>query len=354
MTSVETTDVAALNPDVLATMTQLVTDMQNDLGLDGPSPRSRPLGRVAHAQPLIHHDGTFTTQATALPFDAYCISSQAVCTPYRGMLLTGQHPLRCGAFKNDIRVVPGGGNYFAEVLRDKGYQLGYFGKWHLYGGDRNRPIPAGPFRYGFDQVFLSNNCTLLFDAEHACYWDENGHKQLYRDWEPYGQTRQARQFIAANTDKPFVIFLAWHPPHNWPAAQAGYAAPRELLALYDPKKLTLRPNVTDTPRHRQMYQGHMAMCTGLDRAFAELMQELSGRGLADNTIVVYTSDHGDMLLSHGWPYNKSVPENESCHVPLLVRWPAKLQPRTSNLLFGTLDFMPTLLGLMGIAVPPTC
>lgn len=67
----ETTDVAALNPDVLATMTQLVTDMQNDLGLDGPSPRSRPLGRVAHAQPLIHHDGTFTTQATALPFNAY-------------------------------------------------------------------------------------------------------------------------------------------------------------------------------------------------------------------------------------------------------------------------------------------
>ncbi len=67
---------AALNPDVLATMTQLVTDMQIDLGLDGPSPRSRPLGRVARAQPLIHHAGTFTTQATALPFDAYCISSQ--------------------------------------------------------------------------------------------------------------------------------------------------------------------------------------------------------------------------------------------------------------------------------------
>lgn len=98
----------------------------------------------------------------------------------------------------------------------------------------------------------------------------------------------------------------------------------------------------------------MAMCSGLNRAFAELMHELSGRGLADNTIVVYTSDHGDMLLSHGWPYNKSVPENESCHVPLLVRWPAKLQPRTSNLLFGTLASMPTLLGLMGIAVPPRC
>ena len=83
-----------------------------------------------------------------------CVSSSPVCTPFRGMLLTGQHPLRSGAFCNDIRIVPGEGRYFGEVLRDAGYACGYVGKWHLYGGDRNRPIPAGPFRYGFDQRFL--------------------------------------------------------------------------------------------------------------------------------------------------------------------------------------------------------
>ena len=102
----------------------------------------------------------------------HCVSSQPVCTPFRGMLLTGQHPLRSGAFKNDVRIVPGQGHYFGEVLRDAGYRLGYFGKWHLYGGDRNRPIPPGPYRYGFDHEFLSNNCTLLFDAQHAYYWDD--------------------------------------------------------------------------------------------------------------------------------------------------------------------------------------
>ena len=309
------------------------------------------LGCYGNKEIITPHLDAFAAEGIRL---SHCVSSQPVCTPYRGMLLTGQHPLRCGSFKNDVRVVPGNGRYCAEVLRDAGYRMGYFGKWHLYGGDRNRPIPAGPFRYGFDHDFLSNNCTLLFDAQQAYYWDDQGQKQLYRDWEPYAQTRQARKFIADNATQPFALFIAWHPPHNWLQAQAGYAAPKELLSLYDANTLTLRPNVADTPRHRRMYQGHMAMCTGIDRAFAELMQDLKQRGLADNTIVVYTSDHGDMLMSHGWPYNKSVPENESCHVPFIIRWPAKLKPRVSNLLFGTLDFMPTLLGLMGIAAPPTC
>ncbi len=284
----------------------------------------------------------------------YCISNQPVCTPYRGILLSGQHPLRCGAIKNDVRMVPGGGKYFGEVLRDAGYRLGYFGKWHLYGGDRNRPIPPGPYRYGFDQDFLTNNCTLQFDARGAYYWDAAGHKKLYGDWEPYAQTRQAMSFIERNAGKPFALFLSWHPPHNWGQAQAGYNAPADLLKLYDPDKLTLRPNVTDSPRVRRMYQGHMAMCTSLDRAFGDLIALLKAKNLAENTIVVYTSDHGDALMSHGWPGNKGVPENESCHIPLIIRWPGRLRPRVSNLLFGTLDFMPTLLGMMGLAAPNTC
>jgi arylsulfatase A-like enzyme len=283
----------------------------------------------------------------------HCISSQPVCGPYRAILLSGQHPLNSGGFKNDVRMVPGEGRYFAEVLRDAGYRLGYFGKWHLYGGDRNRPIPAGPYRYGFDHDFLSNNCTLLFDAKRAYYWNDQGKKTLYGDWEPYAQTRQAMAFIEANAKRPFATFLSWHPPHNW-EWQKGYKAPPDLLALYDPAALSLRPNVEATRLRRQMYHGHMAMCTGLDKAFGDLVQKIKSLGLDENTIVIFTSDHGDMLLSHNWPYNKSVPEIESIRVPLLMRWPAQLKPRVSDLLVGSLDLMPTLLGLMGIEAPASC
>ena len=98
------------------------------------------------------------------------IANSPVCTPYRSILLSGQHPLRNGAFQNDLRMLPGKGNYFAEVLRDAGYRTGYYGKWHLYGGERVRGIPPGPDRYGFDHEFLVNNCTLTYDAARAWYW----------------------------------------------------------------------------------------------------------------------------------------------------------------------------------------
>ncbi|MGH9666223.1 MAG: sulfatase-like hydrolase/transferase, partial [Bryobacteraceae bacterium] len=163
----------------------------------------------------------------------HCITNSPLCSPFRGLLLSGQHPLRTAMMENDLRMLPGDGNYFGEVLRDAGYRMGYVGKWHLYGGDRVRPIPPGPFRYGFDGTFLSNNCTVVFDKERAYYWDEQGKRTLYGDWEPYAQTRQAMQFLDQNDDRPFALFVSWHPPHNWAAkrkaegAATSYGAPED-------------------------------------------------------------------------------------------------------------------------------
>jgi arylsulfatase A-like enzyme len=291
----------------------------------------------------------------------HCVANSPLCTPYRGLLLSGMHPLRTGALENDIRMLAGGGDYFAEVLRDAGYRMGYIGKWHLYGGDRVRPIPPGPHRYGFDHTFLSNNCTLIFDADRAYFWDEQGNRRKYGDWEPYAQTRQAMKFIDENAEKPFALFLSWHPPHSWPPVnppakgpEDTYGAPEDLLKLYDPESITVRRNCENTPSTRRVYQGHMAMCTSLDRAFDWLMKKLDEKGLSANTIVVYTSDHGDTLLSHGFVNNKMRPEVESVRVPLLIRYPDALKPHKSDLLIGTLDLMPTLLGMMGLKVPSTC
>jgi arylsulfatase A-like enzyme len=283
-----------------------------------------------------------------------CISNSPVCTPYRGILLSGQHPLWTGALGNDLQMVPGNGKYFGEVLRDAGYRMGYFGKWHLYGGDRVRAIPPGPYRYGFDGTFLSNNCTLIYDKERAYYWDANGRRQLYGDWEPYAQTRQAMQFIDEGTEKsPFALFLSWHPPHNWQGAER-YPAPEELLREYDPERIKVRGNCEDTAERREAYRGHMAMCTSVDTCVGWLMRKLQDAGLADNTIVVYTSDHGDLLMSHGLRGNKGRVENESIHVPLIIHWPKRLKPRVSDMAVGTLDLMPTLLSMLGEATPETC
>ena len=291
--------------------------------------------------------------AEGLRFE-YCISSNPVCTPMRAMLLSGQHNLKNGAFYNDFCMFPGNGQYFAEVLRDNGYRTGYIGKWHLYGGDRDRGIPEGPYRYGFDNVFLSNNCALNFDPNAAFYFDQTtGQKVKFNEWEVYGQTRQAKEFIQSSSDeKPWALFVSWHPPHDHKGGK--YTTLPELEALYKPEDIKLRPSMTDTPEVRKNMQGYMAMCTGCDMAFGQLMDTLKEKGMDENTIVVFTSDHGDLHGAHGRPWAKSFPEDASIRVPLIIRWPEKLKPSSSELLVGTLDLMPTILGMMGMPIPASC
>lgn len=287
----------------------------------------------------------------------HCIANSPVCTPYRGILLSGMHPLENGAMANDIQMLPGQGNYFGEVLRDAGYHMGYYGKWHLMGGDRERPIPPGPLRYGFDNEFLSNNCTMLYDSLRAYYWNENGEKTLYGEWEWIAQTKQVLEFLDQHAgEKPIALFLSWHAPHDWLAGgvrEHKYSAPVEFEKLYNPDEIILRGNVEDTPLRRKFYQGHMAMITSLDAEFARILAKLEEKGIADNSLIVFTSDHGDMLESHNWRFNKGRPEMESIRVPLVMKWPGKLKPRQSDLLFGTMDLMPTILSLMGLPVPKT-
>ncbi len=289
----------------------------------------------------------------------HCISSTPVCSPYRGMLLSGMHPLYNGVLANDIRMLPGNGNHFAEILSAAGYQTGYFGKWHLYGGDRERPIPSGPYRYGFDGTFLSNNCTLLYDSLRSYFWNEAGEKVLYGDWEYNAQTDQALEFLDRNAvgAKPVALFLSWHAPHDWMAGGIGrhkYAAAPEFEEMYDTASITLRENCEDTQLRRLYYQGHMASISSIDRDFGRIMRKLEEKGILGNSLIVFTSDHGDMLESHDWPYNKGRPEIESIRVPLIMKWEGRLSQRESGLLMGTLDLMPTILGLMQLPVPATC
>jgi len=290
----------------------------------------------------------------------HCVSSSPVCTPFRGMLMSGRHPLYTGTLHNDMPLLANNGKYFGHVLKDAGYRTGYVGKWHLLGGDRDRPIPAGKMRYGFDEVFLSNNCHVDFRPGKCFYWNEKGEKVYFDEWEVYGQAKQAIQFIdECDDDRPFALFVSWHPPHdmglNTDSLIFHYEAEPELMKLYEPSAIKLRPSVEDTPEIRRAYQGYYAMCTGVDIAFGRLMEKLKEKGLDENTIVVFTSDHGDNLSSYGFRIPKDHPVDTASRVPFLLRWPKRLlKVRKSDLLLGPMDMMPTLLGLMDIDVPGTC
>lgn len=294
----------------------------------------------------------------SIRFD-HCMSSSPVCTPFRGMLLSGQHPLYNGAVHNDVPMLANNGEYFGHVLTAAGYRTGYVGKWHLLGHERDRPVPPGPMRYGFDGTFLTNNCHVDYRPGHCYYWDDDGQKIFFDEWEVDGQTRQAVDFLdSCTTDAPFSLFVSWHPPHDIgldpDTLTFLYHTEPYLMALYDPAKIQLRPSAEDTPEIRAAYHGYYAMCSGIDRAFGRLIDKLKSKGLYENTLIVFTSDHGDNLHSYGYRIAKDHPEDTSARVPLLMRLPGASAPRTSDLLLGSLDLMPTLLGLLGIKPPSTC
>ena len=305
----------------------------------------------------------------------HAVSNAPVCTPYRGMLLTGQHPLYNGCFTNDVPLLPNKGTTFAQALNNAGYETAYVGKWHLYGGgNRNTGIPPGENRQGFNGTFLTNNCTVDFSPENCFYWDDNNNKIYFKDeyndspWELEGQSRQAETWLQDyNEEKPFALFVSWHPPHDFvgdgcaeiPGRQYNYdvsVLDPELLDPYHKMDIKLRGDLlSDTSMiecRKEQYRNYLAMVTACDEAFGRLIQTLKDKGVYNNTLIVFTSDHGDLLGSHQAKVPKVSPQDYSCRVPLLISGKNAIPTsRKSDLLIGTMDIMPTVLGFLDIDIP---
>ncbi|QCX01372.1 sulfatase [Aggregatimonas sangjinii] len=287
---------------------------------------------------------------------ANAFSSQPVCTPFRGMIMSGMHPLKNGAFTNDTPLLPHKTKLLGQILKEEGYQTAYIGKWHLLGGDRDRPIPKGKMRYGFDTL-LTNNCQTDFRAGEAYFWNDKGEKEYFDEWEVYGQTKQALSYLDdIDPERPFALIVSWHPPHDWGKfkGQDGkmhyrYDTLEELMALYDRDSIKMRPGLKSTPDRKRMYHGHMAMISGVDKAFGMLMDKLKELKLEENTVTLFSADHGDMLESHNAVLPKQYPHDYSNHIPFLIKFPKKIpKGASSEVLLGTMDIMPTVLGLMDI------
>lgn len=316
------------------------------------------LGSSGNQQVLTPNLDSFASDGLRLT-NAY--SNQPLCTPYRGMIMSGLHPLKNGAFVNDTPLLPNKSKLLAQILKDKGYQTAYIGKWHLLGGERDRPIPIGELRYGFDTV-LTNNCHVDFRPGHAFFWNDKGEKTYFEEWEVYGQTKQTLNYLEhIDKEKPFALVVSWHPPLDWGKFEGEdgqmhyrYDTLDKLMSLYHRDSIQLRPGLEPTPDRKRMYHGHMAMVRGVDKAFGLLMDKLEEIGLKGNTLTVFSADHGDMLESHNATLPKQYPHDYSNHIPFLINYPGKIKKETvSNDLFGALDIMPTILGFMNIQTDQT-
>jgi arylsulfatase A-like enzyme len=322
--------------------------------------------------------------AESVVFDeAYVV--QPVCTPSRSALLTGLWPHQNGCTENNLSLWPEV-RCLPELVTDGEYVTAHHGKWHL--GDEIFS------QHGFDAfVSIEDEYGRYYSAGRAQEQRSSYHRFLLENGftpqngvtfgrgeaarlpEAYGKpafvAAEASRFIRENRARPFILYANFLEPHM------PFFGPRD--DQYDPAEVPLPPNFEDVPtasqplktrlmqeyyfRHghsglplrteaewRRMIANYWGLCSLVDTHVGTILDTLDECGLADDTIVVFTSDHGDMMGSHRL-LAKCVMYQEAVRVPLLIRLPGRRRGHRVSGPVSQIDIVPTLLDFMGQPIP---
>ena len=277
------------------------------------------------------------------------------CCPFRGALLTGAYP-----HNNGVTQTPGGLDpskpTVAQPFRGAGYHTAYVGKWHLGHGHLRDGVVAPEARGGFDYWLGYENNN---NQEH-CYVHGSGCETPVRldGYETDALTDQFIKHLHEHTGggenyDPFFAVLSVQPPHNpyCPPMTSPYGPP------LTPGEVQLRRNVPGIPwveeKARRDIAGYNAMIENLDWNIGRIQQALKAGDVDRDTYIIFFSDHGDMLGSHG-QWEKSAPWEESIRIPFIishVRGSEVLPCDPCDAVVNHVDIAPTSLGLCGIDVP---
>ena len=304
------------------------------------------------------------------------VSSYPVSSPARGMLMTGMYPVHskvtgnCNSATAPYGVeLPESARCWSDVLKDQGYELGYIGKWHL-------DAPHQPYidtynnkgkiawnewcpkerRHGFSHWIAYGTYDYHLKP---MYWDTDASRDEYYfvdQWGPEYEADRAIDYIAnqdnklRDSGKPFALVVSMNPPHT------GYElVPDKYKEIYrhmDVETLcdspVIPPRGTESGDYfRKSVPDYYACMTGVDEQVGRIIRQLKEQGLFDNTIVVFTSDHGDCMGMHNH-IGKDIYYEEAMRIPLMISWPEKIAPRRdSTLAIAFADLYPSLLSLMG-------
>lgn len=300
------------------------------------------------------------------------MSNCPLSSPYRGIFLTGMYPERNGITLNCMAERPESSLRedaicISDVLSEQGYSCGYIGKLHADHPTPNDPANPGHYvsdrrpewdaytpverRHGFSYWY---SYGTFDEHKNPHYWDTDGVRHDPKEWSVGHETDKAIEFLRNENgqrkkDAPFFLTIAYNPPHSPYESLDDCMA--EDYALYEDmgySELYVRDNADTTLSKAPAARYYFANVTGVDREFGRLLDALEELGLDDNTIVIFTSDHGETMCSQGTEDPKNSIYTESFNVPFMIRYPEKVRPRVESTLLSSVDIMPTLLSMAGL------
>ncbi len=288
-----------------------------------------------------------------------------VCSPSRGSLVSGMYPQHTGVPQNDLPLNDGLVTY-SEILQKNGYKTGFIGKWHLDGKGKPQWTPERKFGFA-DNKYMYNRGhwkkieetangpkVAATNAKGNPSYDLDGadEKSFTTDF----LTNRSIEFIEKNRKHPFSLYLSFPDPHGPDRVRTPYSEMYTGMDFKAPPTYNVKPD--DAPgwakpaknaslNHAQYF----GMIKCIDDNIGRIINSLRENNLLDKTIVIFTSDHGDLRAEHH-RHNKGNPFETSAKVPFIIYYPTKIPAGTvvGNAL-NTVDFAPTILSFLGQKVP---
>ena len=277
------------------------------------------------------------------------ITNQPVCAPARACLWTGMYQTKHGVWRNGIGLSPEIPT-IAHHFKKAGYIVGYIGKWHLSPGKLGAGFVPPEYRGGFVDLWEAAN-VLEFTSHpyEGAIYDADGKEIRFSNiYRTDFLTQRAIRFLKEVGDKPFLLVISYLEPHqqnDWNrfVAPEGYAA--KFANPFVPHDL--RPFPGDWQKELPDYYGCVAR---LDENLGEILKALAELGRLDDTIIVFTTDHGCHFRTRNAEYKRSAHEG-SVRIPLVIAGPGFNRSMVVPEVVSLVDVAPTLLEAVGLPVP---
>ncbi|AEE97189.1 sulfatase-like hydrolase/transferase [Mahella australiensis] len=272
---------------------------------------------------------------------------QPVCGPARASLQTGRYATATGCFRNHI-ALPDNEKTIAHYLRSNGYETAYVGKWHL-GGTWDKPVPKEK-RGGYDDYWIA--ADLLEFTSHPYegkLFDKFDNPVEFNKYRVDAVTDFAIEYLKARSnDKPFLLFVSYLEPHHQNDMNR-YVAPEGYAERYRnaPVPMDLIDKDGDWKENLPDYYG---ICKRIDENLGRIIEQLKELDIYDNTILIFTSDHGSHFRTRNSEYKRSCHE-ASIRIPMIMHVPDIKESVAVEELVSLVDIAPTLLEAAGIYVP---